>query len=94
MSKPQDSELLEILITGDEADRPLIDEGIPDYKHLISTFGSHTAARSSAGSARPSAKKGILKRGVALRRASSFSIGEGIDDCSCQVTTHWTVQYR
>ncbi len=76
MSKAADNELLEILITGQEAERPRRDDGDPDYKHLVSTFGNQPA-RSSAGSAiRPSAKKGILKRGVALRRASSFSIGE------------------
>ena len=76
MPNAEGSELLEILITGHEAERPLVDERDPDYKHLVSTFGDTTARRSAGSAIRPPAKKGILKRGVALRRASSFSIGE------------------
>lgn len=86
MSKAEDSELLEILITGHEAESPQKGEEDADYKHLLSTFGSESV-RSSASASRPSAKKGILKRGVALRRASSFSIGQkSLTVSSCM---HW-----
>ena len=78
MSKADDSELLEILITGHEVQSTCKKDGESDYEKLLSTFGSHTARKSASSAIRPPAKKGILKRGVALRRASSFSIGTSI----------------
>lgn len=76
MSRVEQAPLLEILIARDEADKPCSDDDEFDDGQLISD-GDRTAASFTAGtSCKAAAKKGILKRGHALRRASSLTAGK------------------
>ena len=73
--KSEDAQLLEILIAGDDTERTReAREGAGESDSLLATMPDRSAASLSKGQGsltQGSSKKGILKKGEALRRASA-----------------------
>ena len=74
--KPEDAQLLEILIDGDNTDRERqTRDGAGESESLLASLPDRSAASFTTGQGsltQPgSSKKGILKKGEALRRASA-----------------------
>ena len=73
--KPEDAQLLEILIARDDTERTReAREGAGESDSLLATMPDRSAASLSKGQGsltQGSSKKGILKKGEALRRASA-----------------------
>ena len=65
-----ETELLEILIAKDRSDRP-----IKPTEDDVGDIDSPASAASFSGGSKATMKRGILKKGTALRRASSMSSG-------------------